>query len=123
MTHTLSIDGILPQISDIVAEASMQLPSLVNWYDGDFLRQETCKTVATFLRECMAEATVDDRRAFQSAQEQMHPLVSAEILERITQGPDAAEHLNAALTRTRETISKEIVSDYGIFVRSVASQN
>ena len=123
MNQLLSSDGLTSQISDIVAEASMQLPSLSHAYDADFLRHQTAKAVSIFLRELEAGEQPEVRNAFNTAQSNSDP-VRAGILLHESLGAEGSEvRVQSALAIARVQILKTVADDYGAFIRDIASKN
>lgn len=123
MTTLLSASGITTTISDIVAKASMKLPSLTNAYDPEFLKRQTLKTVSIFLRFYMEGAPKDERMLFRDAQNENDFVTSGVILHRCLGADPSPERMQAAFDSAEKEVNDGIVSEYETFVRDVTSKN
>lgn len=122
MTQLISSDGLLTEISDIVAEASMQLPSLVHTYDAEFLKRQTNKAVSLFISHYMAGASAEERSALKEAQNANDLMDAGILLHKSLATEDAEKGARTVFDVTREEMHTSIVDDYNAFVLNLASQ-
>ena len=123
MNQLLSSDGLVSEISDIVAEASTQLPPLQHSYDVDFLKHQGNKAVSIFLHNLEAGETSEARTAFNDAQNSNDPIRAGVLLHESLSKDGSEQRARTAMNATRAEIQKTVVEDYQTFVRSIASRN
>lgn len=123
MNTTLSTDGLTSQISTIVAEASMQLPSLVHSHDADFLKHQANHAISIFLREVMVGASPKDRARFNETQMSNDAPAAGVMLFEALESEGAEVRVSAALDVVRIQINSSIAEDYRAFTAHITSGN
>lgn len=124
MAYTIDTNGLTSGVSDVVATAAMELPPLNNWYDADFLRQQTahaCNLVIQYLTEGMAS---EDRTGFRDATMGNDPLRGGALVAALLESHDDADaRIQAALQKAQAEMKRTIRDEYSAFVKSISERN
>ncbi len=121
VTQTISPD-LLSDIACVIAEASMELPPLVNAYDADFLRKMTSKAMGIFFDRYSTLVGGSARSEWLNAAQNNDLDALADWVDAYADlelDAVARERALKALAEVKVELVKSIKDDYESFVRNL----